>query len=159
MNDMTCQNKLSHKGYTGTIVASIEDNCLHGKILFIDDIITYEGSTVEETVDAFKEAVDRYLHYCKETGKPANKPYSGTFNVRVGPELHRKAAETAHNNHITLNDFVAQSIKSAIEQNGVVKVEHTHHHEVTITDSRKSSSMIATMEKPLVWEKKIDAVN
>lgn len=145
-------SKLSHKGYTGTIEASIEDDCLHGRILFIDDIITYEGNTVKDTQKAFKEAVDDYLAYCKETGKPANKPYSGTFNVRIGQNLHRKAAEVAFHRGINLNEFVAQSIQTAVEQNGIVKVEHTHHHNITITDSQKSATLVATMEEPPTWE-------
>ena len=145
-------NKLTYKSYIGTIDASVEDSCLHGQILFIDDIITYEGNTVPEIKTSFKEAVDRYLAYCKETGRPANKPYSGTFNVRVGQELHRKAVEIACHRGITLNDFVTQSIKDAIEQNGVIKLEHTHHHCITITDSQTSTTVVATMEIPHGWE-------
>jgi predicted HicB family RNase H-like nuclease len=57
---------LSHKGYTGSVEVSIEDCCLHGKILFIEDIITYEGNAVEEIKSSFIEAVDRYLSYCDE---------------------------------------------------------------------------------------------
>jgi predicted HicB family RNase H-like nuclease len=146
-------NKLTYKGYTGTIEASIEDSCLHGQILFIEDIVTYEGETVEEIKTSFKQAVDRYLAYCKETGNPANKPYSGTFNVRVGQELHRKAAEIACHQGVTLNDFVAQSIKSAIVQNSVIRLEHTHHHNITISDRQSSTTFVATTDKPLAWEK------
>lgn len=151
-------NKFTYKGYTGTIEASIEDGCLHGQILFIDDIITYEGNTVDDIKTSFEESVDRYLAYCKETGKSANKPYSGTFNVRVGQELHRKAVEVAYHRNITLNDFVTQSIQTAIEQNGVVKVEHAHHYNITITDSQPSATVIATMEPPLEWGK-LNAIN
>lgn len=146
-------SNLTYKGYTGTIEASIEDGCLHGQILFITDIITYEGNTVDDIKTSFEEAVDHYLAYCQDTGKPANKPYSGTFNVRVGQDLHRKAVEVAYNQSITLNDFVAQSIKNAIEKNGVIKLEHTHHHNITITDNQTSTTVVATMEKPLAWEK------
>jgi len=144
---------LTYEGYTGTIEASIEDSCLHGRILFVEDIVTYEGETVEEVKTSFKQAVDRYLAYCKETGKPANKPYSGTFNVRVGQDIHRKAAETAYHQGVTLNDFVVQSIKSAIVQNGVIKLEHTHHHNITISDMQSSITFVASTDKPLAWEK------
>ncbi|HFD31708.1 MAG TPA: type II toxin-antitoxin system HicB family antitoxin [Gammaproteobacteria bacterium] len=147
-------NNLTYKGYTGTIDASIEDECLHGKILFIKDIITYEGNTVEDIKTSFEEAVDRYLAYCKKTGKPANKPYSGTFNVRVGQETHRKAVEIAYHRNITLNDFVAQSIQNAIEHNGVIKLEHIHHHKITIADNQTPTTVVATtMEQPHTWEK------
>jgi len=145
-------NNFTYRGYTGTIEASIEDGCLHGKILFIDDIITYEGNTVDDIKIAFEAAVERYLVYCNEAGKPANKPYSGTFNVRVGRELHRKAVEVACHRGIKLNDFVTQSIQSAIEQNGVVRVELTHHHNITLADNQASATVVATMEQPQAWE-------
>ncbi|HIJ78794.1 MAG: type II toxin-antitoxin system HicB family antitoxin [Desulfobulbaceae bacterium] len=151
-------NKLTYKGYTGIIEASIEDGCLHGKILFIEDLITYEGNTVEDINNSFKEAVDHYLNYCEETGKPANKPYSGTFNVRVGQELHRKAVEVAYYRDITLNEFVAQSIKAAIEQQGIIKLEHTHHHNITITDNQTPTTVVATMDQPIAWET-LNAIN
>ena len=151
-------NKLTYKGYAGKIDVSIEDGCLHGQILFIEDIITYEGNTVDDIKLSFEEAVDRYLAYCEETGRPANKPYSGTFNVRVGQELHRKAVEAAYHRGITLNDFVAQSIRTAIDQNGFVKVEHTHNHTVTITSNETSATRFASMEQPHSWEK-ISAIN
>ncbi|OGR00348.1 MAG: hypothetical protein A2505_08445 [Deltaproteobacteria bacterium RIFOXYD12_FULL_55_16] len=151
-------NTLSHKGYTGSIDISVADGCLYGRILFIDDMITYEGETVAEVKSSFISAVERYLDYCEETGKPANKPYSGTFNIRVGQELHKKAVQIAYLENITLNDFVSQSIKAAIEQNGIVKVEHTHQHHVTITDNRIPAIMVATMEKPQAWER-MDAFN
>ena len=146
-------NNLTYKGYTGTIEASIEDGCLHGQLLFITDIITYEGNTVDDIRTSFEEAVDHYLAYCQDTGKPANKPYSGTFNVRVGQELHRKAVEVAYHQGITLNDFIAQSIKNAIEKNDVIRLEHTHQHNITITDNQTSTTVVATTNKPLTWEK------
>jgi predicted HicB family RNase H-like nuclease len=141
---------LSHKGYTGSVEVSIEDCCLHGKILFIEDIITYEGNAVEEIKSSFIEAVDRYLSYCDETGKPANKPYSGTFNVRIGSDIHRKAAQEAFRRGITLNDFVAQCIKNGVEENGATKIEqHTHHHHnVVIVDKQEAETMFASMEQP-----------
>jgi predicted HicB family RNase H-like nuclease len=151
-------NKLKYKGYTGTVEASIEDGCLHGKILFIDDIISYEGNNVAEIKSSFEESVERYLTYCNETGKPANKPYSGTFNVRVGSELHRKAVEVASHRGIKLNDFVTQSIQTAIDQSGVVRVELTHNHNITLTDNQTLTTAVVTMEQPQVWET-LNAIN
>jgi predicted HicB family RNase H-like nuclease len=144
-------SKLKHKGYAGTIEVSIEDGCLHGSILFINDLITYEGNTVEEIKSSFEEAIDRYLAYCEETGKPADKPCSGTFNVRVGSELHRKAVETAYEHGITLNEFVTRSIQAAIEQNGTLQLEHSHRHEIILSTSQPSASVVTTTEQPKAW--------
>lgn len=107
-------NEFNYKGYSGSCVASIEDDCLHGRILFIDDLISYEGNSVSELGAAFKEAVDDYINYCEETGKPANKPYSGTFNVRIGPELHKSAVQCATLAGVKLNEFVRGALLNAV---------------------------------------------
>ena len=107
--------KLTHKGFKGSGELSLEDDCLIGSVLFIDDIITYEGATVAELVANFQSAVDDYLDYCKRTGKPANKPYSGTFNVRIGPQLHREAVMAANAAGINLNEFVMTAIEVTLK--------------------------------------------
>ncbi|MCC5845364.1 MAG: toxin-antitoxin system HicB family antitoxin [Verrucomicrobia bacterium] len=40
---------------------SQKDGCLHGKIQFIQDLVTYEAETVPELEKAFHAAVDDYL--------------------------------------------------------------------------------------------------
>ena len=86
---------LAYKGYIGSVDVSLEDDCLHGRVQFIDDIISYEGATPVELKRAFEDAVDRYLAYCEKTGKSANKSFSGSFNVRVGADRHRALAHAA----------------------------------------------------------------
>lgn len=125
-------NKLTHEGFTGSFEVSLEDGCLIGRVLFIDDIITYEGETVPELTANFEAAVDRYLAHCKQTGKAANKPYSGTFNVRVGPDLHREAAIAASDASINLNEFVVGAIKAAVNNDPAPAVVHNHHLVISI---------------------------
>jgi predicted RNase H-like HicB family nuclease len=60
---------LSYKGYKGTCDASIEDRCLHGKVLFINGLISYEGQTVDELEENFKLAIDDYLEDCVNLAK------------------------------------------------------------------------------------------
>ena len=108
--------EMKHKGFTGSYEISFEDDCLHGRVLFIDDLISYEGSTPAELKQAFMNAVDRYVDYCEKTGKPPNKPYSGTFNVRVGPELHRIAVRCAQQRGMTLNELTTRALQAAVEQ-------------------------------------------
>ncbi|MDB5838078.1 MAG: hypothetical protein JWQ23_30 [Herminiimonas sp.] len=142
---------LSYKGYSGSLEVSVEDNCLHGQILFIDDLIIYEAETAAGLKEAFVAAVDRYEAYCRQTGKPANKPYSGSFNVRVGPDLHRKAVKAAFGCNTTLNEFVNRALRAAVDHDGVSKVEHIHQHMISITGA-SGKSIVATMEKPKEWE-------
>ena len=52
---------LKYKGYRGSIEFSVEDNLYFGKVLNIDDLISYEGKTVEELEENFIEAIEDYL--------------------------------------------------------------------------------------------------
>ncbi|AZF10622.1 MULTISPECIES: type II toxin-antitoxin system HicB family antitoxin [unclassified Pseudomonas] len=110
-------NQLKHKGYIGSIEASLEDNCLFGKILFIKALVSYEGKTVAELDAAFQEAVDDYLATCQSLGQTPEKPCKGSFNVRVGHDLHLAAALAANRKKVTLNDLTRQALD-----------EFLHHH-------------------------------
>lgn len=122
-------NEFSYAGYSGSCEASIEDGCLHGRILFIDDLITYEGNTISELKASFEASVDRYVAYCAQIGKPANKPYSGNFNVRVNPDIHKAAAQHAQRDGVSLNQFVGRALEKEVNQTAQTEVMH---HEVTV---------------------------
>jgi predicted HicB family RNase H-like nuclease len=101
------------KGYYGSVELSIEDDCLHGRLLGIADIITYEGNTVHEIKAAFKEAVDDYLQLCKEIGKSPEKPYSGKVMFRIDPAVHAKAALAAELQGKSLNQWAQEVLSDA----------------------------------------------
>lgn len=73
---------LQHRGYFGSIEASPEDNCLFGRLQFIRSLVNYEGETVAELTQAFRDAVDDYLNDCAATGRDPEIPCKGSFNVR-----------------------------------------------------------------------------
>lgn len=105
---------LEYKGYTGSIEYSKEDNILYGKVLGINGLISYEGKTGNLLEDDFKSAVDNYLEDCHSNGSVPEKPFKGSFNVRVSPDLHQKAALLAMENKMSLNRFIAESIREHI---------------------------------------------
>ncbi len=105
---------LEYKGYTGSIEYSKEDDLLFGKVLGINGLISYEGNTGKELESDFKEAIDTYLADCKREGLSPEKPFKGSFNVRISPKLHQKAALLAMEDKMSLNNFVAESIRERI---------------------------------------------
>jgi predicted HicB family RNase H-like nuclease len=120
MNDI-----LQYKDYIASIHYSSPDEVFHGKILGIDDLITFEGASVKELKKSFQEAVEDYIETCKELGKEPNKTYKGTFNVRIGTDLHRDAAVFAASQNISLNDFVKNAIDYAlVNKEGINKYLH-----------------------------------
>ena len=104
-------NLLEYKGYCGTVEYSNADNVLHGKVLGIRSLLSYEGDSLDSLRHDFEDVIDDYLETCSENGVEPEKPYKGKFNVRVSPELHRSLAVYAINHGQTLNAAVEEAIK------------------------------------------------
>ncbi len=83
---------LNYRGYFGSIAFSAEDMVFHGKVIGIKSMLSYEGESAQELVSDFQNAVDEYLEQCASMGMEPEKPFKGSFNVRIDPELHRIAA-------------------------------------------------------------------
>ncbi|MEO0551693.1 MAG: type II toxin-antitoxin system HicB family antitoxin [Bacteroidota bacterium] len=107
---------LEYKGYSGSIEYSPEDNLLYGKVLGIRGLISYEGDTGKSLERDFKEAVDAYLADCKASGKTPEKPFKGSFNVRIPAKLHQRAALLAMEAKTSLNSFVAEAIQIKVQK-------------------------------------------
>jgi predicted HicB family RNase H-like nuclease len=107
-------NTLNYKGFLGSVTFSAEDNILHGKIECIEDLILFEGGSVIEIKNAFKEAVEDYIEICKKTNMPLMKSFRGSINLRVTPDLHQKAAKLAATKGISLNQLVQKAIEREI---------------------------------------------
>jgi predicted HicB family RNase H-like nuclease len=107
---------LEHKGYSGSVEFSAEDEVFHGRLLGIRDRVTFEGTDVRGLKRNFKAAVDEYFAFCKAEGKEPNVPFRGTFNVRIGPELHKRAALYAEENGKRLNRVVVEAVEEFLEQ-------------------------------------------
>jgi predicted HicB family RNase H-like nuclease len=54
------------------------------------------------------------LAFCTEKGKEPEKPFKGSFNMRISTDLHRKAALTASARGISLNMLVENAIKETV---------------------------------------------
>ena len=113
---------LEYRGYVGSIEYSKEDDLLFGKVLGIKGLISFEGTTGRDLENDFKEAIDTYLVDCKDQGIVPEKPFKGSFNVRISAELHQKAALLAMENKISLNNFVAESIRERVSRKDGLKV-------------------------------------
>ena len=110
MNDI-----LEYKNYLASVHFSAADDVFYGKVLAINDLISFEGSSVKELKAAFEEAVEDYLETCAKIGKYPDKTYKGTFNVRVPSDLHKQAALFAAVHNITLNEFVKKALAFTLE--------------------------------------------
>ena len=140
---------LHYKGFDGSIEISIDDNCLHGKILFIDDLVTYEAETPAQLQSEFEAAVEDYLATCEELGRVPNKPLSGTFNVRIGSELHQKVARYAAASNSSINEVVKHALDECVKANDPKEVIHRHFHHIYYYEDNYN----VDIDKVGPWEK------
>jgi predicted HicB family RNase H-like nuclease len=105
---------LSYKNYNGTVEYSKEDSCLFGKVVGIKSLLSYEGNSIKELQKDFEMVIDEYLSDCEERGVQPEKPYKGTFNVRISPELHRNIAVYAIEHGKSLNAVVEEAIDKMV---------------------------------------------
>jgi len=106
---------VKYKGFIGSVHFSTDDRVFFGKIEGIPDLVTFEGTTVEELENGFHYMVDEHIKDCLQEGKMLEKSYKGSFNVRMSPDLHRQAAQIASVEGITLNQLVQRAIQRELE--------------------------------------------
>lgn len=70
---------------------------------------------MKELKDAFLEAVEDYKAICIQANKIMHKSYKGSFNVRIAPELHKKAAQKSLMLGLSLNQLVQKAIENEVK--------------------------------------------
>ena len=80
---------LNYKGYVGSIEVDLESGLLHGRVLGIRDVVTFQGMTVAEARQEFERSVDDYLDFCADLEQAPEKPFSGKLPFRTSAEHHR----------------------------------------------------------------------
>lgn len=108
-------NTMTYKGYLGSVNYSDKDQVFFGKIEGINGLVNFEGESVKELTEAFHEAVDDYLAYCKDEGIEPDKSYSGILNVRLTPAIHRQIAMLARQAGMTLNAYIKDALEEKVE--------------------------------------------
>lgn len=103
---------MTYKGYVGSYELDEDDNIFYGKLIGINQLVTFEADNASDLKQAFHESVDDYLAFCAEENITPDKPYKGSFNVRIGEELHRKAVLASKDS--SLNAFVGEAIREKL---------------------------------------------
>ena len=88
-------NTMSYKGYTARMDFDVEDKIIVGRVLAIDDIITFHATSVAKFEAAFHASVDSYICACAKLGQATEKPASGRLMLRVDPLVHAAAVKAS----------------------------------------------------------------
>ena len=105
---------LKYKGYRGHAALDEEAGLFHGEVLDTRDVITFQGTSVEELEQAFRGSVDDYLEFCRELGEEPDKPFSGRLMLRLPPDLHRSLYVQARRAGMSLNQWITDSLEAGV---------------------------------------------
>ena len=109
---------LKHRGYTAHVEFDAEDMIFIGRVVGIRDGVNFDGTTVEEIEQAFKESVDNYLSACDKLGQKPEKPYSGKISLRIPINVHAAVAYAAETKGASINSFIAETLEEKIRAIG-----------------------------------------
>jgi predicted HicB family RNase H-like nuclease len=105
---------MEYKGYLGNATFDADDDVFHGEVVGIRDVVTFEGKSVEELRQAFRDSIDDYLAFCRERGESPDKPLSGRFVLRIPAELHRKVHVLASKRGQSLNSWIVSRLEEEV---------------------------------------------
>lgn len=108
---------LRYQGYMGSVEFNEKEGCLQGHVQGMrDELLNYKGKSVAELENKFKNAIDRYLLKCQKKDESPKRPYNGSLNVRLGPDLHGRAALMAEYMGRTINSLIKESVETFLEK-------------------------------------------
>lgn len=152
---------MEYKGYRASVDYDAEDNIFVGEVFGITDSLNFHGTSVIELNEMFKQCIDNYLDLCEKIGKNPDKEFKGTFNVRIPPEMHKKAALEAAKQKITLNQYVMNAINQSFEERNIIK-ENTIYIPYGLKEmnweSHTDTELTTMFHDTPIWSKKENIV-
>lgn len=107
---------MEYKGYVGHVEFDDEAEIFHGEVINTRDVITFQGKTVDEIKQAFRDSVEDYLEYCAKLGQEPEKPFTGKFMLRIPPDLHRKIFVAAKQSGESINAWIKEQLTHSVER-------------------------------------------
>ena len=104
---------MQYKGYLAHVEYDDEANIFHGEVINTRDVITFQGSSVDELKKAFEDSLEDYFAFCKERGEEPDQPFTGHFTVRLSPDQHKKVVLSAEKAGKHVDSWVAETLVQA----------------------------------------------
>ena len=107
---------LEYKGYHATIEYDEEDEIFVGEVFGVTDSLSFHGDSIGELKRMFSQCIDNYLTLCQRIGKAPETEFPGSVQVRMPPELYKKAALAAAQQKISLDQYVVKAIDNSLKE-------------------------------------------
>jgi len=101
-------------GYRAKIAYDPELDQFRGEILGINGSADFYGKSPASLRSEFKKSLSVFLEVCDEKGIRPTKEYSGKFNLRISPRLHREIAARAKAEEKSINQWVSEALDESV---------------------------------------------
>ncbi len=107
-------NIMELDGYTAKIEYDSEGDQFRGEILGLNGSADFYGKSSAALRKEFKNSLRVFLEVCEENGISPTKEFSGKFDLKINPTLHRKIAAVATGENKSLNQWVSETLEQTV---------------------------------------------
>lgn len=108
-------NIMELESYKAKIEYDPDIDLFRGEILGLNGGADFYGKSPAELRREFKKSLSTFLEVCAENGINPKKEYSGKFNLRIPPNLHRDIAVKASSEEKSINQWVADKLSETLQ--------------------------------------------
>ena len=106
-------NIMEIDGYNARIQYDPELDRFRGEILGLNGCADFFGNNPASLRREFRKSLTVFLEVCEEKGISPAKQYSGKFNLRIPPRLHREIAVRATAEDKSINQWVCDLLSNS----------------------------------------------
>jgi len=106
---------LKYKNFLGKVTYDDNAKILHGEVVGINDVITFQAKDADRIEEEFAASVDDYLAFCAAEGREPEKSVSGETRIRMG-DRHLLVSKISQAKDISMNDWLNEAIDEKIEK-------------------------------------------
>jgi predicted HicB family RNase H-like nuclease len=97
--------------YHARIEYDADTDMFRGEILGLNGGADFYGRTPDELRTEFRNSLKVFLEVCREKGIEPHRHYSGKFNLRIPPELHKRLATIAGTEGKSLSSLIREALQ------------------------------------------------
>jgi predicted HicB family RNase H-like nuclease len=147
---------IEYKGYTANPEYDPEAGVLHGIVLGLRDVVSFEADRLEDVEQAFHDSVDDYLEFCAERGEEPERPFSGKFLVRFSSEVHKAIYMAAFEANVSMNRLIVEMVEKALRTRSMTPRENDKEEPQSSTATRSTeddlSEKVAELSKLMAMQ-------
>ena len=108
------KNIINIDGYNAHIAYDPDIEMFRGEFLDLNGGADFYAHSIEGLKREGSKSLQVFLEMCAEDGVPAIKSFSGKFNLRLTPELHRDISTRAQAEGKSLNAWVVEHLEQSL---------------------------------------------